>query len=363
MTLFYFLFYFDGMQTHETASEQVERKGTHGYRFSSAKDARKRKVRGLWVRGDRFYAQIRVPGEKSARKIPLKAKTLTDAKEEMAKEKTKAREGALPKGGVKPSLADYAKDYLDYHEKHQSGRKPRTVVREKTSLEQWKKSLGHVRINKITKPMIAAFVKQRITDGLTPRTANLDVIVLRSVLKSAMDDGYIAALPTVGIRPLKAIAKKRPTFTPAEFESLLAACLAKKEDSEPVTKNGPQLVDYLRFLAFSGARCNEALRVKWADVDIPGKLLCIGSDGSSKNSKARYVDFNPDLERHLRDMFEPPRTGYRMVVSKPSEGRKGPARKVIEGVFQPRTRAGQTRVGRVSRSPALLCIEGSDGWD
>jgi len=86
----------------------------------------------------------------------------------------------LPRGGVKPSLPDYAKDYLDYYENHQSGGKARTVVREKTSLEQWKKSLGHVRIDKITKPMIAAFVKQRITGGVTPRTANLDVIVLRS---------------------------------------------------------------------------------------------------------------------------------------------------------------------------------------
>jgi hypothetical protein len=29
-------------------------------------------------------------------------------------------------------------------------------------------------------------------------------------------------------------------------------------------KNGQQLADYLRFLAFSGAREKEALRVKWA---------------------------------------------------------------------------------------------------
>ena len=156
------------MQTQLTASEQVERKGTHKYRFSHAKDARNRKVRGLWLRGDRFYAQIRVPGERSARKLPLKAKTLTEAKEEMAGEKTKAREGALPKGGVKPSLADYTTGYLDYHENNESGRKPRTVEREKTSLEQWKKSLGHVRIDKITKPMITAFVKRRIIAVLPP---------------------------------------------------------------------------------------------------------------------------------------------------------------------------------------------------
>ena len=70
-----------------------------------------------------------MPGEKSARKIPLTAKTLTDAKEEMGKRRTEAREGALPKGGVKPGFADYVRDYLDYHGSNQNGRKVGTVTR------------------------------------------------------------------------------------------------------------------------------------------------------------------------------------------------------------------------------------------
>ena len=37
-------------------------------------------------------------------------------------------------------------------------------------------------------------------------------------------------------------------------------------------------------------------------MDFERALLCIGADGSSKNCKARYVDFNPDLKRHLQDM-------------------------------------------------------------
>ena len=291
--MFYFLFYFDDMQTHETASTPiVSNAGGHHLRFNSARDARNRKVRGLWKRGNRYYAQVRVPGEKSARKIPLTATSLSGAKEEMAKQRTKAREGSLPKGGVKPSVADYVRDYLDYHANNQHGRKASTVTRERTSLTQWVAKLGHVRIDKVSKPMIAAYVKDRIRDGVSPRTANLDVIVLRNVLNSALDDGLIVALPTAGIRPMKTVSKKRPMLTPADFDRLLDA-------ARTCGKNGAQLADYLLFLAFSGARCNEALQVKWADVDFAGRLLCIGADGNSKNSKARYVDFNPDLERHL----------------------------------------------------------------
>lgn len=281
------------MQTRDTASTPaVGNAVNHRLRFNSARDARNRKVRGLWKRGERYYAQVRVPGEKSARKIPLKASTLTDAKEEMGKRRTKAREGTLPKGGVKPSVVDYVRDYLDYHANNQHGRKASTVTRERTSLTQWVARLGHVRIDKVSKPMIAAYVKDRIRDGVSPRTANLDVIVLRNVLNSALDDGLIVALPTAGIRPMKTVSKKRPMLTPADFDRLLAA-------ARTCGKNGAQLADYLLFLAFSGARCNEALQVKWADVDFAGRLLCIGADGNSKNSKARYVDFNPDLERHL----------------------------------------------------------------
>ena len=70
---------------------------------------------------------MRVAGEKPAREIPLTAKSLTEAKEQMGKERTKAREGSLPKGGVKPKFEDYVRDYLDYHENNQRRRKAGTM--------------------------------------------------------------------------------------------------------------------------------------------------------------------------------------------------------------------------------------------
>ncbi|MEA3186592.1 MAG: hypothetical protein QOD99_422 [Chthoniobacter sp.] len=140
--------------------------------------------------------------------------------------------------------------------------------------------------------MITSFVKDRIREGVSPRTTNLDVIVLRAVLKSALDDGFLVTLPTAGIRPLKAIPKKRPMVTLPISEALCGAALT-------CSKNGEQLVDYVRFLAFSGARCNEARQIKWSDVDFKRQSLCIGAGGSSKNSRERYVDFNPELGRHL----------------------------------------------------------------
>jgi integrase len=89
---------------------------------------------------------------------------------------------------------------------------------------------------------------------------------------------------------------KRQLLMPAEFDRLIAVA---RSDCE---KNGEQLADYLRFLAFSGAREQEALRIKWADVDFERERVTIGADQLSKNWESRTVEFNPQLGALLQEM-------------------------------------------------------------
>lgn len=302
--MFYFLFYFDGVQAHETASKSQSAVPTtngkhpvkHRYRFTIVKDSRKRKVRGLWRRGEKLYMQTRVSGERSARRIPLKATTLEAARDEMADLKKQKRVEGLPDTGLRPLFSDYADKYLEFHRTaSDSGKKTRTIDREEHSLVHWKTAIGNVRLDKITSPMITSVVKSRLAAGIKPRTVNIDVIVLRNVLKEARDDGLIVRLPTERIKPRKVKTPVRPMLTPAQFGEL---CKGAAECG----KNHVQVTDYMRLLAYSGARRDEALALRWDDVDFQQKFLRIGADGSAKNSKARYVDFNPQLEAHLKDM-------------------------------------------------------------
>jgi integrase len=267
----------------------------HRYRFTIVKDSRNRKVRGLWRRGEKLYMQTRVAGERSARRIPLKASSLEAAREEMADLKKKKRIEGLPTTGLRPLFADYADKYLAFHRASDTGKKARTVDREGHSLVHWKSAIGQVRLDRITRPMISGVIKSRLEAGMKPRTVNIDVIVLRNVLKEAKDDGHIANLPTEGIRPRKVKTPVRPLLTPAQFEEL---CSAASE----CRKNSQQLLDYLRVLAYSGTRRDEALALKWQDVNFERKFLRVGADGNSKNSKARHVDFNSQLETHLKEM-------------------------------------------------------------
>lgn len=342
MLLCYNLFYFDGMQPHETSSKDasgdsiaVKQNNSHTTSFTSVRDSRKRKVRGLWQRGGKLYLQTRVEGEKSARRIPLKAVSLEAAKIEMANILKKKREVGLDKTGIRQTFTEYADKYVKFYESvNASGKKPRTVAREKHSLVHWKKTIGHVRLDKITKAMIVGFVKQRLQDGLTPRTANLDVIVLRSVLKEAREEGLISTMPTEGITPKKVVTPHRPLLSPADFQKLCEA-------SSKCSKNGNQLLDYLKFLAFSGARRDEALTVAWENVEFDRGLLCIGSDGLSKNSQARYIDLNSNLEAHLRDMWERRAPDSKWLFPSPQRGKKDiPARTFRESLILARREAG-----------------------
>ena len=80
--------------------------------FTSVLDGRKRKVRNLWQRGDRFYARIKIayPGEDRAktRRVPLKAGNVTAAVKELRELLVKRDKGRTITRERTQTLADFA---------------------------------------------------------------------------------------------------------------------------------------------------------------------------------------------------------------------------------------------------------------
>ena len=77
---------------------RVERARDHAVRFVAVTDSRKRKIRGLWKRGDRYYAQMRMEvegGQTKPKRIALNATTLDQARAELEKVRTENRAGKL----------------------------------------------------------------------------------------------------------------------------------------------------------------------------------------------------------------------------------------------------------------------------
>jgi len=300
---------------------RVLRHARHAGSFAKVVDGRKQPIRGLWVRNGRFYARLSVETDTGGKKlqwVSLKnpegepVETMPQAVAELARLRTQRTDNALPVLGMTPTFAEYADKYLAAVKASQE-KKRSTIVKETAVLELWKAHLAGIRLDKIRPFHVAGFMTNRIEAGVGKRTAKLDIIILRNVLKHARDvAGFIRELPIPpGLnRKLKSEAPRRELFTPAELEQLCAAAMAKKEDGAPVTKNGQQFCDYVRLMAYSGARRNEALALRWADVDFAGEKLTIerqaggeaSKDETTKNATSRTVDFNTALKKHLLEM-------------------------------------------------------------
>jgi integrase len=294
-----------------SAYKPQARNDNHFAQFIAVRDSRNRRIRGLYQRNGRFYAQLWVDrgyGKKSARRFALfnsdrlPARNLAEAKEAIEVKRHERREDSLPILGRKPIFGDYCASYF---EKAKVQRKrPGTIENEQQGIARWRSHLGHLRIDKITTPVIVAFLERRLKGGkfggrklgpVSERTANLDLMALRNVLKAAIDDGYLRDLPKIKMLE-EPPSPKRQLLMPTEFDRLIAS--ARKA----CQKNGEQLADYLRFLAFSGAREQEALRIKWVDVDFDHERVTIGADQLSKNWESRTVEFNSQLGALLREM-------------------------------------------------------------
>jgi integrase len=283
----------------------------HPAQFIPARDSRNRRVPGLYVRRGRYYAQLWVDvgnGKKAPRRFLLRdgdnqpVRTLGLAREALEIKRHERRENRLTNVGRKPLFTDYCATYF---EKAKVQRKrPGTLANERQAIARWCDHLGHVRIDQIATPIIAAYIDKRLKgsifcgrklEAVSERTANLDLLVLRNVLNAALDDAHLRELPRIKTLQEQP-PRKRELITPSEFDRLITAAKNACE------KNGEQLADYLRFLAFSGAREKEALRVKWADVDLERERVTIGADGLSKNRESRTVEFNSQLNALLRGM-------------------------------------------------------------
>jgi integrase len=296
--------------------------------FVKARDGRKQPVRGLWVASasGKFYAQIAVEeycknGKKKQRRVLLldsdkkPVPTVAEAVKALARLKDQQEKGELPTLTRTPKFGEFLKTYLGWIKAGEGRKAPGTIEKEESLLEKWEESLGDLRLDQIRQSHVNAFVQKRLEAGVCGRTADLDVMALRCILNHAIDEGWIKSLPLPRTRRNKSrkgatMAPKRELFDPADLDALCAAALANKESGEPVTKNGRQLCDYLKLMAYSGMRRNEALGVKWSDVDFDAGLLHVRRQVTSrgieepKSGVGRSVNFNSKLEAHLKDMHE-----------------------------------------------------------
>jgi integrase len=316
------------MKSNESASNQQNTGNVQTrqspYEYKKVLDGRKQPIRGLWERNGKFIARLSVEdqnGEKRVQWVVLEGtQTIPQAQEKFKALHVDRARNALPVLKRAPTFTAYADEYFKRLAQTPDAKRPATVQKERGAISLWVDHIGGIRLDKIRRIHVNKFIEKRQSAGMSGRTVNLDVIALRNVLKRAIDDEWLKVLPTENLRPLKWTPKTRSLVSQTDIDRLCEAAIE-------VSKNGQEFADYLRLMAYSGARRNEALRLKWSDVNWQQAQLTIGSDGLNKGREIRRVDFNGNLERQLREMsarrspdsdflFPSPQRGDRDVSAK-----------------------------------------------
>ncbi len=260
-----------------------------------ATDTRKRKIRGLWTRNGKYYAQMRVAlagGKSKPVRVPLKSTTLEAARVEAEERRTEKTKGELHLPGHRPKFCDMSAQYLQSAQF--LSKKPTTRLSEEQALNRWVRHLGETRVDWIKTDGISSFRDKRKKEGVSNRTINLDVVAFTNAMKYATDQGLIVTPPK--LRQLKqADPVRRPLLTKSQIESLL-----KNAES---SKNADQFRLYIRFLISAGPREQEALKIRKADVNLDRGVVIIGADGDTKNSQSRDVQFNAALRDVLTELM------------------------------------------------------------
>jgi integrase len=275
--------------------------------FCKVFDSRNRRVRGLWIRNGTYYAQMRTDGQPNATRVKLHdAETVPQAIEAMQVLKRRRRDGDLiiEKSHGMPRFLECADNYIT-ELKELKKKRPDTIKRESSSVDALKEFLGAKLVTKITMADVYAFAKwrkehprRRGWDEVSGRQVDLDIIVLRHVMKKTVRDGHRKTQPITKWEALADDPKEVRLVQTVELEKM------KKKSPEVLHNGGKQFADYLALLSVSGGREQETLRLRWSvNVDWNNDRLGFGQDGLSKFGKSRWVPFNPRLKALLKEMF------------------------------------------------------------
>lgn len=159
-----------------------------------------------------------------------------------------------------------------------------------------------LKLTEITTTHIDTFVTARRNAGIRGSTIADDLKVLKAILNYARDQKVIREVPTFPRVRVKGRKGRVPFWTREQVEKLLAA----------TTRKHPRLMPAFLFLATTGCRKTEAIRVRWQGVDFKAGEVWVdpvaeeednaGIDWDPKDNEARAVPLDPTLRPFLERM-------------------------------------------------------------
>jgi len=137
-----------------------------------------------------------------------------------------------------------------------------------------------------------------LQSGLAPGSVRLILTVLRAICSSAVDDEVIP------VNPCARFGKRLRTVTSARVRP--ARQVPDREEVERLLhaarEVAPQAAGLFLFLARTGCRIGEALRLEWSAVDLDARLVLLGEHESKTVAGQRLVDLSAQTVLMLRGL-------------------------------------------------------------
>jgi integrase len=152
---------------------------------------------------------------------------------------------------------------------------------------------GQMRLDAITLPHVREFMKALLAKQLSPKTVLNVMVVLKEMLKHAVQWGYLDASPAQYAERPRGEEQEMQILTPPEIRRLLDAA------DEPVCT-------LILCAVLTGMRRGELLGLQWEDVDLEGHRIFVrralwrGKFVTPKSRRSRRtIDLAPTLRAAL----------------------------------------------------------------
>jgi len=169
-------------------------------------------------------------------------------------------------------LKVFSETYLNGYAKVRN--KKRSWQRKQTSFNMINKFMGKVQIRAINAGLLHSYVQWRKKRGASDATINRDLTIVKHMLNYAVECKILRNNPVEKFRNLKEELKERQRFTEEQIQKVIGSV-------NPIRR------PVFRFIRETGCRREEALSLKWGQVQEAARLVVFTED--TKSRKYRYV--------------------------------------------------------------------------
>ena len=159
----------------------------------------------------------------------------------------------------------------------------------------WIPAFGGLPLQRLTTSVMEAAVSDLLASGLSPKSVNNALVVLKLMLKHAVRWNYLAVNPATDVDRVRVEPKEMQAMSPEQVKRLLAAA---DEESWLL----------LTVAVFTGLRRGELLALQWGDIDFDARQVHVRRSlwrnkfiGPKTKNAVRRVDLAPQVVRALRE--------------------------------------------------------------